>query len=109
MAQGSTPDRQRGASSVVTGRLSHRIQPPDPDRLGPSEDRGRRWHARPGVRSRRIGPMESAGSGGLEWEGQDCDPTFNSPDALIYAIAALAAIGILMLWLRRKRKTQDAL
>ena len=31
------------------------------------------------------------------------------PDALIYAIAALAAIGIVVLRLRRKRKTRSQL
>ena len=53
---------------------------------------------------------------GIRWLGRTrvgragaATPRSTSPDALIYAIAALAAIGILMLWLRRKRKTQDAL
>lgn len=50
-------------------------------------------------------PLAQADSSG---KGRTATPRSTSPDALIYAIAALAAIGILILWLRRKRKKQDA-
>ncbi len=92
-----SPDGSRIAYNLPTPTGSGRLRIADADG---THARGFDYAA-----SGAWNPLARADSSG---KGTTATPRSTSPDARNSAVAALAANGILMLWLRRKRKKQDA-